>query len=157
MHVRYRWLSQCSRVFLWAHCLHIERGREWLNRLNAETLWKGQLLKGNHAVNFSLGKTALFLTPQKICLFSNFFYFTWLQFIIVLFNSGALARPQELRCPNGDPFFENANSVDENVRAKDQSVWKALKKSYFTVLQRTNMRLFPLIFKHYVLYVVNGD
>ena len=60
----------------------------------------------------------LFLTPQKICLFSNFFYFTWLQFIIVLFNSGALARPQELRCPNGEPFFENANSVDENVRAK---------------------------------------
>ena len=37
---------------------YIEKGREWLNRLNAETLWKGQLLKGNHAVNFSLGKTA---------------------------------------------------------------------------------------------------
>lgn len=39
---------------------------------------------------------------------------TLVLFIIVLFNSGALARPQELRCPNGEPFFENANSVDEN-------------------------------------------
>ena len=69
MHVRYRWLSQCSRVFLWAHCLHIERGREWLNRLNAETLWKGQLLKGNHAVNFSLGKTAFFNPPENMFIF----------------------------------------------------------------------------------------
>ena len=59
--------------------------------------------------------------------FNLFFGFTCLQFIIVLFNSGALARPQELRCPNGEPFFENANSVDENVRAK-HSVWKSLKK-----------------------------
>merc|ERR1719266_875068 len=25
-----------------------------------------------------------------------------------------LARPQELRCPNGDPFYENAGTVDEN-------------------------------------------
>merc|ERR1712001_317961 len=24
------------------------------------------------------------------------------------------ARPQELKCPNGDPFYPNAGSVDEN-------------------------------------------
>ena len=34
---------------------------------------------------------------------------------MALLCSGAWARPQELRCPNGDPFFENANTVDENV------------------------------------------
>merc|ERR1712241_762100 len=34
--------------------------------------------------------------------------------LVLAFGGLVFGRPQELRCPNGDPFFENANSVDEN-------------------------------------------
>merc|ERR1712061_490302 len=29
-------------------------------------------------------------------------------------SSVVFARPQELKCPNGDPFYPNAGTVDEN-------------------------------------------
>ena len=34
---------------------------------------------------------------------------------MLAFGGLVFGRPQELRCPNGDPFYENANTVDENV------------------------------------------
>lgn len=34
--------------------------------------------------------------------------------MIALSASSVLAKPQELKCPNGDPFYENAGTVDEN-------------------------------------------
>ena len=37
------------------------------------------------------------------------------QLLVLAFGGLVFGRPQELRCPNGDPFYENANTVDENV------------------------------------------
>ena len=41
------------------------------------------------------------------------------QLLVLAFGGLVFGRPQELRCPNGDPFYENANTVDENVSFVD--------------------------------------
>merc|ERR1719486_1219650 len=34
--------------------------------------------------------------------------------LVLAFGGLVFGRPQELKCPNGEPFYENANTVDEN-------------------------------------------
>ena len=47
--------------------------------------------------------------------FKPCFFLHFPQLLVLAFGGLVFGRPQELRCPNGDPFYENANTVDENV------------------------------------------
>ena len=47
-------------------------------------------------------------------------------------------RPQELKCPNGEPFYENANTVDENVSAYTNFKFSSIWDFYVPVLQITS-------------------